>query len=146
MVASSGLCNNERDEIGQSKNPQRSVSCLSRYSSSGAERTWETSNPGTEWMVIKSWSGSGIKETETFSVSGNEWRISWNSRNEALHDAGIFQIYVKNAAGKIISTAANKQGVGADVFYVHSRPGRYYLMINSANVDWTVRVEAQPKE
>jgi hypothetical protein len=41
------------------------------------------------------------------------------------------------------TVAANKQGIGSDVSYVRSPPGRYYLAINCANVDWLVRVEDQ---
>jgi hypothetical protein len=99
--------------------------------------------PATEWALVKSWSGNGTKETELFSVSGGEWRITWDTLNEAFAGAGIFQIYVKNAAGHLVSVAANKRGVGADISYVHSPPGQYYLTVNSGNVDWTVRVEAR---
>jgi hypothetical protein len=95
------------------------------------------------WNVIKSWSGSGIKETEFFSVGSTEWRISWSSRNEARPGTGLLQVYVKDANGKVVSIAANKQGPGQDVSYIHSPSGRYYVMINSANIDWAVRVETR---
>jgi len=108
-----------------------------------AQKNSPTTGQRAGWTTIKSWSGSGIKETEAFTVNANEWRISWNSRNEVFRGAGIFQIYVKDATGKLISVAANKLGVGEDVSYVHAPQGRYYLTINSGNVDWTVQVEAR---
>jgi hypothetical protein len=98
----------------------------------------------TGWAVVKSWSGGGTKETELFSVSGGEWRIAWECRSVASPSAGIFQIEVKNAAGHLVSVAANQRGTGADVSYVHAPPGEYYLTVNSANVNWTVRVEVRP--
>jgi hypothetical protein len=95
------------------------------------------------WATVVEWSGSGIKETETFQVASREWRIAWETRNEAFKGAGIFQIMVHDEAGKLVTLAANKQGVGKDVSYVRSGPGKHYLMINSGNVDWTVKVEDQ---
>jgi hypothetical protein len=100
--------------------------------------------PVTEWTLVKFWSGNGTKETELFSVGAGEWRIAWESRDEAFAGTGILQIFVKNAAGRLVSVAANKRGVGADVSYVHSPAGQYYVTVNSANVDWKVRVEVRP--
>jgi hypothetical protein len=111
------------------------LSGLPGQQSDGAERTDAT------WRVVKSWSGNGTKETESFTVRGKEWRVSWRTQNEASRGAGIFQIYVKNGAGKLVSLAANKQKEGEDVSYVHSAPGEYYLTINSASFDWKVAVE-----
>ena len=91
------------------------------------------------WQWVAGWSGSGIKETETFSVQ-SEWRITWETKNEKKEGAGIFQIYVHDENDKLVSLAANKQGVGKDTSYVRSA-GKHYLKINSGNVDWTVLVE-----
>jgi tetratricopeptide (TPR) repeat protein len=104
----------------------------------------EERQPATGWAVVKSWSGGGTKETELFSVSGGEWRIAWECRSVASPGSGIFQIEVKNGAGRLVSVAANQQGAGADVSYVHAPAGEYYLTINSANVNWRVRVEVRP--
>jgi hypothetical protein len=92
------------------------------------------------WRELASWEGSGTKQTESFEVHDGEWRISWKTRNEALAGAGIFQIYVHNDRGELVSLAANKQGTGRDTSYVRGK-GRYYLMINSGNVEWSVAVE-----
>lgn len=95
------------------------------------------------WQVVKRWTGSGIKETETFSVASREWRISWTASNEAFAGAGILQVYVHNERGEMVSLAANKQGTGGDISYVRAPPGRFYLTINSGNVNWDVTVEDQ---
>lgn len=96
----------------------------------------------SEWRVVKSWTGSGIKQTESFRIASKEWRISWTTKNEKV--AGLLQIFVYTDSGELVTLAANQQGAGSDVSYVRSTPGRYYLTINSANVDWTVTVEDQP--
>jgi len=94
------------------------------------------------WRVVKSWTGSGIKQTESFRIASREWRISWTTKNEKV--AGLLQIFVYTDSGELVTLAANQQGAGSDVSYVRNTPGRYYLAINSANVDWTVTVEDQP--
>ena len=93
------------------------------------------------WRTVARWSGNGMKQTQTFSIRSSEWRISWKTTREAFAGAGILQVYVYGAAGELVSLAANRQGVGSDVSYVHAQPGRFYLDIGSANVDWEVVVE-----
>lgn len=94
-----------------------------------------------EWVQIASWSGSGMKETETFTTTNREWRIHWRTSNEAFAGAGIFQVFVYNGDGGMVTLAANVQGARSDVSYVRAPAGPHYLMINSGNVDWTVTVE-----
>lgn len=96
----------------------------------------------SEWRTVRSWSGSGIKETETFAVTSREWRVNWRSANEPFPNAGILQIFVNDEDGNMVTFLANKQGPGSDVSYVRGK-GRFYLHINSANVDWNVTVEAR---
>jgi hypothetical protein len=101
-----------------------------------------TNSPGA-WRTVASWSGSGMKETESFNVESREWRISWETSNEPFAGAGLLQIYVYNDQGEMVSLAANRQGLGRDVSYVRGK-GRFHLMLNSANIDWSVMVEDQP--
>lgn len=96
-----------------------------------------------EWTRVASWSGSGIKDTETFTTTQREWRINWRTQKEPFQGAGILQIYVHNEDGALVNLAANAQGVRADVSYVRAPPGRYYLKLNSANVEYSIDVEEQ---
>jgi len=102
-----------------------------------------SSMAAAEWQRVANWTGNGTKQTESFSVASREWRISWETTNEAFKGAGIFQIYVYDDEDKLVTLAANKQGVGKDTSYVRAAPGRFHLMINSGNVDWSVVVEDQ---
>jgi hypothetical protein len=96
------------------------------------------------WQEVAKWTGSGIKQTESFQINNREWRVSWQTTNEAFAGAGIFQIMVhRSSDDALVTLAANKQGIGSDVSYVRGNPGRYYLAINSGNVNWSVRVEDQ---
>ena len=106
-----------------------------------ARRQVEQQEPdGTQsWRRVKQWKGRGIKETESFPVKSGEWRISWKSMN----GPGVLQIFVYSDEGNMVATAANTLGTGSDTSYVRAPAGRFYLMINSANVDWEVVVEEQ---
>jgi hypothetical protein len=92
-------------------------------------------------QTSKHWSGSGIKETESFDIRSKEWSITWQTTKERFRGASIFQIYVYDDSQRLVSIAANKQGEGQDTSYVHAGPGRYWLKINSGNVNWAIVVE-----
>lgn len=93
------------------------------------------------WQTLKEWKGSGIKDTESFNTQTREWRITWSTTKEAFPGAGIFQIYVHNDRDEMVALAANVQGIKSDNSVVRGPAGRYYLKINSGNVDWSVKVE-----
>jgi len=121
--------------------PQRQVAEPKVAESKGASEAPPPAK-APEWTRIASWDGSGIKDTESFETTSREWRVSWKTSREAFAGAGILQLYVHNADdGGLVSLAANKQGAGEDVSYVRTKPGRYYVKINSANVDWSVSIE-----
>jgi hypothetical protein len=95
-----------------------------------------------DWAPVASWQGQGIKETESFETTASEWRVAWATSKERV--AGMIRIYVHRAdGGGLVSLAANQMGTGQDVSYVRTPPGRYFLRINAANVDWSVAVEEQ---
>ncbi len=91
----------------------------------------------TKWREVKNWSGSGAKTTESFAVSSSEWRVRWTASKSQY---GVFQIYVYDDKDRLVSLAANNQGGGSDTSYVRGA-GRHHMMINAANVEWTVSVE-----
>jgi hypothetical protein len=111
------------------------------------ERVATPSSPAparsAQWTTVKTWSGSGMKETETFTTTNREWRIKWTTSNEPFANVGLIQLFVYDGDGTMVTLAANKQGPGSDVSYVRSAPGKHYLMINSANIDWDVTVEEE---
>jgi hypothetical protein len=92
-----------------------------------------------QWTEIVSWDGQGIKKTETFTTTQKEWRVSWKTTNENV--AGILQIMVYDEDGNMQDIVANAQGENEDSSVFRGDPGNYYLDINSANVDWEIKVE-----
>ena len=95
-----------------------------------------------DWAPVASWQGQGIEEMESFETTASEWWVAWATSKERV--AGMIRIYVHRAdGGGLVSLAANQMGTGQDVSYVRTPPGRYFLRINAANVDWSVAVEEQ---
>lgn len=93
------------------------------------------------WRVVGSWNGSGQVQTRSFSVPSREWRIQW--RASPTSDYGsVFQVYVYRADGQLVTVAANAANRGgSQTSYVHDDYGRYYLMVNAANVNWSVQAQ-----
>lgn len=94
-----------------------------------------------QWDTVESWDGSGSKETRTVKIDAREWLLSWSATNEAMPGAGLLQIFVYRSGGSLEALPVNQQGEGSDVSYVHARPGRFYLQINSANLEWEVDLQ-----
>lgn len=94
-----------------------------------------------EWVITNTWSGNGIKTTENFDITENA-RINWET-TESKGNMSVFQIYVQDSGGEGVGVAANVQGDQKDVSYLHLAPGKYSLMINSANTKWTITIEQQ---
>ena len=91
------------------------------------------------WGVVKEWTGTGSKVMETFDITGKEWRVNWTSKPSGK-DYGSFGVLVYTADKKLIGSATARVGA-ADTTYVHEGPGRYYVQVTAANVDWTLTVE-----
>ena len=123
--------------------PQTDVAARRELSSTATTAPSAPVRTAPQWTQVANWSGSGMKETESFAVANREWRVRWKSGNEPLANAGLLQLYVYNQDGQLVSLAANQQGAGEDVSYVRAPPGRYYIKINSANIDWDISVEDQ---
>ncbi|HTE06233.1 MAG TPA: hypothetical protein VK824_08555 [Planctomycetota bacterium] len=100
-----------------------------------------TSPRATSWGRVGTWSGSGPKQTAMFDVASGEWRLEWTAKDAA--GAGYVGIAVYNESGALVAMPVNQASGGSDTSYVHAKPGRYYLDINAANVEWTVTVEDQ---
>jgi len=88
----------------------------------------------SNWLEVASWNGSSIKNTEQFTIKAPQWRISWNTTGD-----GIFQIYVFNASGNLVSVAANVQGNNQDASMMYTK-GTFYLQFNTTQ-SYSVKVE-----
>lgn len=91
-----------------------------------------------QWVEVKSWQGSGIKKTEPFDIASDKWRITHSNTG-----GGILQIMVEKPGSNMpADIAANTQNAGTDTSYIYQQ-GTFYLSINSANTNWTIKVEEE---
>ena len=68
--------------------------------------------------------------------------MEWETKNESPAGAGRFKVTAHSGdSGRQIAEIADVHGVDHDVTYVTELPHRYYLVVQSANVDWSLIVE-----
>ncbi len=68
-------------------------------------------------------------------------RVAWEARNEAASNVGSLRVSVHSAvSGRLLALAVDHRGVGRDTAYVYEDPRAFYLVIESANLDWSVEV------
>lgn len=70
------------------------------------------------------------------------FRIHWQTSNESPAGAGTFKLTLRSAiSGRTIGIVANATGMGAGTADFDEGPRTYDFLVESANVDWTFRVE-----
>jgi hypothetical protein len=94
------------------------------------------------WRRIATFSGRGNAQLETFPIEGWTWRVQWETRNESPPGTGVFKATAHSGdSGRLLAEIADVRGIDRDTSYVTELPHRYYLVVKSANVDWTMVVE-----
>ncbi len=104
------------------------------------------SKPATEdtfiWQQLGSWTGRGSQQTESFISETGSLRVKWETRNEAARGGGRFQVTVHSAiSGRPLALAGESRGVGHDISYINEDPRVFFLVVDSANLEWSVTVE-----
>ena len=94
------------------------------------------------WRPIGTWSGHGNEQTDSFNIESGQFRVKWETRNEMPPGAGTFRVVAHSGvSGRPIAPVVEHSGVGRDTAYVSDEPRPYFLVIESANVDWSVTVQ-----
>lgn len=94
------------------------------------------------WKEIGTWSGHGNQQLETFPIERFTWRVRWETKNESAPGAGRFHLTANSGdSGRILADIVDFRGVGGDVDYITELPHRYYLVVTSSGVDWTITAE-----
>jgi hypothetical protein len=98
------------------------------------------------WKPLGKWSGHNLMQTEAFISDSGSLRIIWETKNETAPGKGVFTVTLHSGvSGRPLLEAVSHQGAGHDVAYVNEDPREFFLVIDAANVDWTVEVsEAFP--
>lgn len=97
---------------------------------------------GVGWRPVAAFSGHGNSQTESFNVDTGQWRIKWDTKNETSPDSGTFRVMVHSAvSGRPMMLAVEHRGAGHDVAYVNEDPRLYHLVIESEDLDWSLKIE-----
>ena len=90
---------------------------------------------------VGSWEGRGNSTIGVVSDTGR-FHISWQARNERPAGSGTFRLAVHSAvSGRPIQLIAEQRGEGGGSADFADDPRPYNLMIDSANIDWSVSVD-----
>ena len=69
-------------------------------------------------------------------------RIHWQTANESPAGTGTFKLTLRSAiSGRTIGIVADQKGMGAGTAQFDEGPRTYDFLVESANVDWSFRVE-----
>lgn len=97
---------------------------------------------GLVWRRVGTWSGHGNAQLETFAIDNFTWRTHWETKNESPAGKGRFRASAHSGdSGRELAEIADVTGADHDTTYVTELPHRYYFVIESANVDWSLVVE-----
>jgi hypothetical protein len=104
------------------------------------------SKPATEdtfiWQKLGSWTGRGSRQMESFIGETGSLRVQWETRGETAPGRGTFQVTLHSAiSGRPLAVAVESRGVGHGISYINEDPRVFYLVVESANLEWSVTVE-----
>ena len=92
--------------------------------------------------VVGSWSGRGTRTVGDVPSETGRFRIFWQTSNETPAGAGTFKLTLRSAiSGRTIGIVADTKGTGAGTADFDEGPRTYDFLVESANLDWTFRVE-----
>jgi hypothetical protein len=91
------------------------------------------------WRHLGAWTGSGPVQTESFTSDTGSLRVQWETKNEKVPGKGTFRVTVHSAiSGRPLAVAVDQAGPGRDTSYVHEDPRVFYIVVEAANLDWSV--------
>lgn len=91
---------------------------------------------------VGSWSGRGSTTVGDVNSETGRLRITWQTTNESPAGSGRFKLTLRSGvSGRTIAVVADHKGVGTGTLDTDEGPRTYDFLVDSANVDWSFRVE-----
>ena len=98
--------------------------------------------PTVIWRKLGTWSGHGSTQTDPFISDTGSLRLRWETRDETAPGTGFFRVTVhSDVSGRPLVLAVDIRGVGRDTTYVSEDPRSFFLVVESANLDWSLAAE-----
>jgi hypothetical protein len=91
--------------------------------------------------VVQQWTGNGVQRTtDPFAVASPDWTLSWTSQDRGTIP-GFLSVTIYNADTRMpAGTVSGSVGTPSGSVVEHGGPGRFYLVIDGANTNWSVQV------
>ena len=94
------------------------------------------------WRLLGSWRGRGNQQLETFPIQGGTLRLQWEASRVSAGATGHLRVRVQSGdSGRVIAEPIDVRGPGRDLLTVVVEHHRVYLTVESADLDWSIRVE-----
>ena len=91
---------------------------------------------------VGSWQGRGTATVGDIPSETGRFRITWQTSNESPPGAGRFKLTLRSAiSGRTLGIVADHTGMGSGTVEYDEGPRTYDFLVESANVDWSFRVE-----
>ena len=115
---------------------------LTLLGSACGEQTRSATQNLVIWRNLGSWSGGRLVQTGPFIGDSGTLRLRWEATNETVAGTGTFKVTVhSDVSGRPLLVAVDHKGVGRDTTYVYEDPRAFFLVIESANLDWTLTAD-----
>lgn len=107
---------------------------------SGAEQ--RQPSRATVWRPVASWVGIGTRTLETFPIAAGRLRVFWESHAPSPQAGGRFHVRLHSAdSGRVLEDVVQASGPGSGSREIVDDHQRFYLSVEAADLDWTLRVE-----
>jgi len=94
------------------------------------------------WRAIGSWSGGGDMQTESFTSDTGSLRVRWQTSHEVRPGDGTFRVTLHSAiSGRPLAQVVDHRGAGTQTSYVSEDPRVFYVVVDSAGVDWSFTID-----
>ena len=92
--------------------------------------------------LVGSWQGHGTTTVGDVNSDTGRLRITWQTTNESPKGAGTFKLTLRSGvSGRTIGIVADRKGEATGAAEYDEGPRTYDFLVESANVDWSFRVE-----
>lgn len=92
--------------------------------------------------VVGTWQGRGTATVGDVPSDTGRLRISWQTTHESPAGAGTFKLTLRSGvSGRTIGIVTDHKGEGSGTAEYDEGPRTYDFLVESANVDWSFRVE-----
>lgn len=92
--------------------------------------------------TVGSWQGRGTTTVGDVPSETGRFRIYWQTANESPAATGTFKLTLRSAiSGRTIGIVADTKGISSGTADYDDGPRTYDFLVESANVDWSFRVE-----